>query len=293
MVKEVFTFLIWLVVETCLKINWFHLTACYFVFFNATRAEEEILEIFVGLETATTNAFSSKLCRVVTSAYLPKVVASFKACLIVESLTVVRENGISHFAWVIGEADDTIFTVCKVELQFFYLFWFYFLFLTFFLIFGFLFFFLSLFSFLFLSLFWIFFPKSILLLAHAELVVSIYVKEHDVSISFGSPATMTTVTSTVALENNCLAAKSKTGTTVVISRIGDIMYFLASIGFYKSDIWIVPSSVTDVGGYEPTTIRTPIEILVAITIAIHVFSIHEFTSLMTLHINSHECGSVL
>ena len=138
---------------------------------------------------------------------LPQVHASFESSLVVERIAL--EHGIAHSCRVYGKADDAVTAVVKVELQrlgwcglaisrrFFLV--------GRLLAFGILLFVLSC-QRLSFSLFLRLFAHHLLLFRHAEAVVGINVEEHHVIVGLGSPASMTAIAGTVALEEHRLTA---------------------------------------------------------------------------------------
>ena len=176
---------------------------------------------------------------------LPEVVIILEGCLVVELVAVFREHSIAHVRRVCGEAYDSVAAVFDVQLQWLH---FFHLYLS-----GLLLLFVSLLFSLFLLLVFLLLlfvlvgvSQFYFFLAHVEAVVGIQVEEHDVGIVFCSPASMTAVAGSVALEEHCLAVEHPFAVAVAVAGIGQVVNLLA-VSLYQCNILVVPAAVADIG----------------------------------------------
>ena len=191
---------------------------------------------------------------------------------------------------VCGEAYDSVAAVFYVKFQRFHLFHLYLACL------------LLLFVSLFLSLFLLFVfllllivlvgvSQFYLFLAHVEAVVGVQVEEHDVGVVFSSPASVTAVTGSVALEEHCLAVEHPFAVAVAVARIGQVVNLFA-VSLYQRNILVVPAAVADIGGEKPFAVWRPFETDVSIAVRVDVFAVEHGTDFLRFQVYDAECSSV-
>ena len=245
-VEEILALLGWLIVEVSLEADVLGAESAQIHLLDAASvADKEVLHILVGLQVALTYALHHELGRAVLQVVLPEVVIILEGSLVVELVAVFREHSITHVRRVCGEAYDSVAAVFDVQFQWFYLFH---LYLS-----GLLLLFVSLLFSLFLLLVFLLLlfvlvgvSQFYLFLAHVEAVVGVQVEEHDVGIVFSSPASMTAVAGSVALEEHCLAVEHPFAVAVAVAGIGQVVNLFA-VSLYQRNILVVPAAVADIG----------------------------------------------
>ena len=87
-----------------------------------------------------------------------------------------------------------------------------------------------------------------------------------------SPTTVATHTLTVGRPNDGFSVHHPFGILIAISTVGQVVDFSAAVGFYKSDIVMLPAAVFEIFSQDPPTVGRPLIPLVAVLIGIVVFS---------------------
>ena len=198
-----------------------------------TGADEEVLEIFVGLHVAASNVFHHDFRLVLAHIVLPEVHAFLEGSLIVERIAAWRENGVAQTGRVHGEAHNAVAAILEVELQRFYGRFAVFLLggiLTFSFILGrlvrLLCVRLAVVLLVLSGLFGCLFGHHLFFFAHTEMLIGIEVEKHHVDVCLSPPAAVTAVAGAVALENHGLAAQHPFGAALVVAALREVVDFL-------------------------------------------------------------------
>ena len=290
-VEEILALLGWLIVEVSLKADVLGAESAQIHLLDAASvADEKVLHILVGLQVALAYALHHELGRAVLQVVLPEVVIILEGCLVVELVAVFREHSIAHVRRICGEAYDSVAAVFDVQLQWLH---FFHLYLS-----GLLLLFVSLLFSLFLLLVFLLLlfvlvgvSQFYLFLAHVEAVVGVQVEEHDVGIVFCSPASMTAVAGSVALEEHCLAVEHPFAVAVAVAGIGQVVNLFA-VSLYQRNILVVPAAVADIGRKKPFAVWRPFETDVSIAVRVDVFAIEHGADFLRFQIDDAECSAV-
>ena len=104
---------------------------------------------------------------------------------------------------------------------------------------------------------------------------------------------MTAITGTVRSKNHRLATQYPFGTYIVVATLGKVVYLAIARGIDQRHILIVPTSKAYVIGKQPTTVRTPLEPLVAIAVTVFILAIHSGNHLLCGEVDDSQGGAVL
>ena len=144
-----------------------------------------------------------------------------------------------------SEANNTVLPVFKIHFKFFH--------------------FLDLGS-IFLIIFLVLGEKFInlpLVFVFDEVQIGLVIEEHDIDVSFCTPAAVTAVSGLIAFPGHRLAAKSPAESNVRITAFSKVGEFSA-FNINHCDIFIVHASAALVSGQEKAAVRTPFKIEVTI-----------------------------
>ena len=104
---------------------------------------------------------------------------------------------------------------------------------------------------------------------------------------------MTAIACTVGGKNHCLAIQYPFGTYIVVATLGEVVYLAIARSIDQRHILIVPTSKAYVIGKQPTTVRTPLEPLVAIAVTVFILAIHSGNHLLCSEVDDAQCSAVL
>ena len=288
-VEDIFTLTIRAVIEESLKFNWRNLAAFnLYLLHSVAGTKEDILPFLVRLQSACTYFLQKNFCNILFQIVLPKIVPILKNRQIIEFIPFSRKHGICHMRGIDGQAYNTVKAVCEIELQRLYLFLLIFVGILFFLL-GILFVFLPGF---FLLCLLHFLKQSGFFLVHQETVVCFSIKEHDISIVFGSPTAVAAIPRTVTGPNHGFSTQYPFGIAIVVSALGQVHHFTLAIGIQQHNIFVVPSTYTDIVRKNPFAVRTPLKPLVTVRIRVLILAIHNGTHILCLQIDDTDGAAV-
>ena len=265
---------------------------------QGTVADIDSLAFLVRLEVSAAQVLAYYSCGVVLQVVYPQVVASLEGRQIIQFQSVGREVHASEVGGIDGKASDALVTVPEVQFQcldtvclgggrIFSLV------LTVFLVLG-TFLFVVLFRFgilrILLPVFLVsgirflsgFIEFPVFFVEFGEFV-SLFVEEHHVDIVLRAPAAVAAVACAVGGPDNGFAAEGPLRSAVGIAAVREVHDFLA-VGADGRDVHAVPTVLSHVRGEEPTAVRRPLEIHVAVGIREIVFGRQGHVDGFALHV---------
>ena len=104
---------------------------------------------------------------------------------------------------------------------------------------------------------------------------------------------MTAIAGTVGGIDHSLTTQYPLGTHIVVATLGKVVYLAIARGIDQCHILIVPTTIANVIRQQPTTVGTPLEPLVAITVAVFILAIHSGDNLLRSEVEHTQGGAVL
>ena len=104
---------------------------------------------------------------------------------------------------------------------------------------------------------------------------------------------MVLIAPTVTAEQHGLTTNHPFTVIIIIAAIGQVEWFLFPRGINQGNISMMIATITNIASQEPTTVRTPLEINVAIRIREHELTVHHRTYLTRRKIDDTQIATIL
>ena len=103
---------------------------------------------------------------------------------------------------------------------------------------------------------------------------------------------MAAIPRTVTGPNHGFSTQYPFGIAIVVSALGQVHHFTLAVGIQQHNIFVVPSTYTDIVRKNPFAVRTPLKPLVTVRIRVLILAIHNGTHILCLQIDDTDGAAV-